>query len=206
MASSVTRGLFSALKKHLKTAMPELKEVYDDFPLATETLQYPSMSVFTGQPRFMNGLPYAHTRTRVDAEDDENPAVNVVNIIGQYEFRLQLDLWCKTKFERHDLYEKLFRALNPDTATSGLSLQLTEYYDLWARFLVNDFQLMAGEAETQRNEFRVKVGVVADVKAVTESVESAILEIENNMETPSASEEIEEDEESEEDSYLASVF
>lgn len=193
---SASRAVVKALMEHLKASMPELAAVYDDFPNHNQALKYPALTVFTNEPKFENLMPYVHSK-----KDPTGISSEVVKVIGQYEFRLQLDLWSKTKFERHDLYESLFRALNPNSLNPGLSIKLTEYYDLWCRYTFISFSFLGSEPESQRNEFRAKINVIADVKAVTESVESLMDTIENNLEIPSPVEEIDEPE-SEDDSTI----
>jgi hypothetical protein len=194
---SASRAVVKALIDHLKASMPNLAAIYDDFPNHNQPLKYPALTVFTGQPKFTNLMPYVHSK-----KDPTGVTSEVVKIIGQYEFRLQLDVWAKTKFERHDLYEELFRALNPNALNPGLSLKLSEYYDLWCRVTLIGFSFLGSEAESQRNEFRAKVDVIVDVKAATDSVESLMDTIENNLEIPSPVEEIDEPESEDDDSII----
>lgn len=191
-ANGVTSAVVKGLAEILKVRMPEIKAVYDDFPTATQKLDYPCASIFTREPRFTPGQPYVIKRETVAAGDQDYSAPGVDEIAkkrisythGKYVFNLQLDLWSRTKFERHKLYESLFRAFSQDTMAAGIRLQLVDYHDQWCAYLLTGLRMMDSEEAVQRGEWRVMVDVVADIRSVTTKLEYPMVTIENTLETP----------------------
>lgn len=175
---TVTEALVRDLGKYLKTAVPELSAVYDDFPSANQQLDMPCATIYASRPLFTTMMPYVVAK---GAKDDQNRAL-VTRVFGQWDVTLQLDLWCKTKLERHELFQKLVLALNPNISTSGLSLQLMDYHAQWARFDMGKNELVDSEQASQRGEWRVRIDVVANVKACKVSLDYLIVEIENKPE------------------------
>lgn len=165
MAESVSKEVLKRLGIHLKAQVSELQEVLEDFPESNVQLKYPALSIFTGAPDHRPFAPYLLSKT----DPDVNNQSIIKYVVGDYEFRLQLDLWCRSKVERHKLYEKVYLAFTTQFPVMGLSLNLTDYHNTICRYdLVSyDFE-EDNEAGSQRKEWRAKMGLVAHCKAIKE--------------------------------------
>jgi hypothetical protein len=181
----VSKGIIQsmkALKSYLETAMPDLKEVLDEWPEANEQLEYPALSMMQGNPQYTNMFPEFLAKT--DLDDDKLTTSDWV--VGMWDWKVQLDLWCGSKTERNDLSDKLFQALNPDVVNpdgvkNGLGLQLADYYNIWARFDIADQRIEDSEVESQRREWRIQFTLLANVRQVVSRTDSGIETIENGL-------------------------
>jgi hypothetical protein len=181
--NSVSQAIIGALAAHLKANVPALAAVYDDFPGPSQKLKYPCASIFTGQPKFEPLMPYVIAKgTSADADN----RYLVRRCVGHYIFNLQLDVWCESKFDRHKMHELIFAGFNSDQKVMGLSKQLGDYFNEYARFSMTGFNFTDSEEASQRSEWRVKFDIVADCKAILETYEHLIETIENNLETPTS--------------------
>lgn len=168
---SVSKEIVKRLAAHMRAAMPDLAEVLEDWPETNYQLQMPSLSIMTGAPVHR---PFAPTElSRVDSPDDPRKLL-IKTDVGDYEWRMQLDMWCGNKPERHALYEKFYRAFNSQLIddsreVAGLSLVLTDYHGITARYdlLSYDFDTDSEES-TQRKEWRSKIVVLAHCRAIVE--------------------------------------
>ena len=158
---SVTEEVIKRLRLHIKGQMPNLKDVLEDFPEPNQKLQYPSVSIFTRGPKFRALSPYVYQQGSV-----VNHKAEVKWVVGIYDFNLQIDLWARNKEERNDQFNLLFNALNPNITPMGLSLQLTDYYNLWCRYDFDGYEFADGERSSQQAEFRVKLDLLATCKAI----------------------------------------
>jgi hypothetical protein len=179
LGKSVTYAVQRAIATYLKTSVPSLQGVYDDWPSPSQKLKYPSASLFMGSQKFMNGLPYEISRVA-----GVNNTLVTTRIVGIYEMRLQLDVWCATKADRHQMFESIFLALNPKKETNGFNLILADYFNLPMHVSLLGFDYVNTEQESERSEWRTKFDLVADTKAAIQSVDYPITTIENNLETP----------------------
>jgi hypothetical protein len=176
--STPVSAMVKALATHLRTLSG--LTVREGWPPANQTLTYPSLTVLTGKPTFTNEMPYELEAT--DPNEDNETVVK--RVVGQYDVRLQLDLWARNAYERDAQFERIFAKLNPNIDPMGLSLQLTDYHDLFARFDLVEQEFLDDEATAQRQEWRMRLTVLATCKAVLTKTEYAMIHIENNLTTP----------------------
>jgi hypothetical protein len=161
--------------------MPSLSQVVYDFPAANVPLSMPSLSLFASAPEYTPLDPYPLSSSEVDDE----PTQRVLKyVVGMYDVPLQLDLWCRDKVERSNLLEEFMDAINPIIIPGGVSLQLTGYHGVWCRYDLTGFQQDDGEASSQRGEWRVRINVLANTRAVKSRTEFVMKEFETNLETP----------------------
>lgn len=159
---SVTEEVAKRLAAHLKSAVPKLKSTKLEFPEPNEKLDYPCLTVDMGTVTFRALQPY-------ELENPPAPANHLSEVkwvVGIYDIPIQLDLWTRNKEERDDLFHLLFEALNPNITPMGLSLRLTDYYNLWCRYDVTGHDTPDTERASQQGEFRVKIDLLANCKAV----------------------------------------
>lgn len=154
--------------------------VRDGFPAANLALVMPSLTITVGEPEFMNLQPYEITRTAPNVGNQ----TTVKRVVGQYDFRLQLDLWARSTTERDAFFELIFAKLNPDVEPMGLRLKLTAYHDEWVAFSLDKHQIVDDEAGAQRQEWRMRFDLLATCKAILSKDEFAMIDIENLLSTP----------------------
>ncbi len=119
------------------------------------------------------------------SEIDEDNTAEIKHVVGWYDLKLQIDIWCRTKPERYKIYELFFEAINPVIKPMGLSLQLSSYHNLYARYDMVGYSFGDNEQGSQRSEWRVKIEVLANCKAVRVDTEFMITEpIELKLTTP----------------------
>ena len=174
----VSYAIVHALAAYLKSAISQLQEVYDDFPNPSQAQKTPCASVVTGTPQFQGGMSYVLNKT----PDLESGKTRVLTAAGTYELKLQLDVWCSNKFERHQLVELVAQAMSPHIEFGGINLALADYQGQFAHYCVTGFAFHDSEHGSQRNSWRVRFEILADVKAVRETLENVIVNVENQFE------------------------
>jgi hypothetical protein len=177
---TVTEAIVRGLGAYLKAQVGFL-QVWDDFPTAKQQLSMPCASIFTQSPRFTNFSPYVYRKSEAVVSDGKHA---IDRVYGNWDFNLQVDIWCNSKLERHELFEKFMLKFNQNPDCSGLNLQLTDYFDAYARYDVTGVEFVDAEQATQRGEWRARVSVSANVRAIKRSLEHLIVTIENTVETP----------------------
>lgn len=159
------------LRKHLLDCVPALEQILTEFPTPNIQLVFPSLSMIESGQQFTNEMPYELT---VCPPGGTAAQGKVVWIAGQWDYKMQLDLWCRSVPERDLILHRVFKALNPKVNPMGLSLILPDYYNLWARFDVDGIENIDGEQGSQRGEWRTKISVLGSLKQVLETQESWI--------------------------------
>ena len=180
MAESVSIEVIRRLGVYLKASVTDLCQVLEDWPESNMDLKYPSLTIFSGAtPKLTPCAPWQLSDV---AADGNNQAVNKY-VIGQYDFSLQLDLWCSSKVSRHKLYEKMVLAfsgpfIDGTSDTTGIGLNLTDYHNIMCRYDLTGYKFDDSEAGSQRKEWRVKLDVLANCRAVVERQQYIIIETE----------------------------
>lgn len=174
----VTKAIIKELGDHLQTNMRELKEVLLDWPDANRELKYPSLSIFTATPSSVPFIPYQLSTT-----DPKNNKVKTLNVVGQYEWNIQLDFWTGNKEERHVLFQSFVKAFNSqyikgERENAGLVLALKDYHGIFATYDQTNYSFDDSEAGSQRREWRVQVNILAETKQVLEREQFAIINTE----------------------------
>jgi hypothetical protein len=100
---TAVKALMEALGKHLKANMPSLQAVDYEFPAASVSLKYPCLTIIAGNPEFTPLDPYLQLQGVT-----EQHKANVKRVVGSLDLNLQLDLWCRDKVERFNLWEEFF--------------------------------------------------------------------------------------------------
>lgn len=183
---SASRSLVKGLMALIKGRMTSIEQAFDDFPANNQKLKYPSFSIFTQSPTFTPMIPYI-VRVGEKVADEEDPDFGkapVLYCIGGYEFNLQLDFWCESKHQRHDIMEEFVLEFNDVDPTSGVNLKLEEYHGEWIHAFFRDVQFNSdSEISSQRNEWRFKVSVIVSMRALKEKMENLMETIESTVET-----------------------
>ncbi len=175
---SVTEEILKRLGNHLASNMPELEEVLDGFPEGNTSINFPSLSIIeAGTSKFTNEMsPYPYVE--IEASDITDHKADVRYVVGQYDVSLQLDFWCRSKEERDDLFEKFIQAFNSQFPSLGLNLVLTDYHNVMCYYMMEGYSKEDSEISSQRQEWRVKINIVANCKAILEKEEPIVEETE----------------------------
>lgn len=152
------------LQKYLQDNVNELEEVYDEWPYFGDELTMPCASVVTvGTPEYTNLMHYIYARI-ADPDIAENDIIH--EVIGQYDARIQVDIWAESKIERSRLLESVTNALNKQYIEQdlpcGLSLTMTDYYNVIARFDLVGHTYIDNEQNSQRAQWRVKMDLLVN--------------------------------------------
>lgn len=167
---NVTKAIIEALGAHLKANMPKLQLVSYDWPTPNVKLRYPSMTIMSGDPEFSNMMPEQLSTGPVGSKS----LSKVLYEVGLYDFKLQIDIWCGSKEERFRMYDEFFRALNSSVEVMGLSLELKKYYGVFARYDLVGYSFSDDEEGSQRAEWRARLDVVANCKAILDKSQPII--------------------------------
>lgn len=156
------------LQEYIKEKVSEFNEVFDEFPAADCEVELPSCSISTvGTPLYTNLMPEEHKR--YEDEDNSNNDT-VIDIIGQYDARYQVDIFAGYKIQRSRLMESVIDALNLEQIESdlpsGLSLVLEEYHDVIARYDQVGYTYIDGEQNSQKGQWRVKLDLIVNYSKV----------------------------------------
>ena len=166
--TSVTKCVLTELTDYLKKKMA-LGSVSHQWPDPNVQLKYPALTVFSGNPRLTPQPATVFARGKVVGNKGD-----IFWHVGDYDWKLQLDLWTDSKEARHQLYESLFRAINSMLPITGLSLKLTDYHDVFCRYDLNAIEYIDGEESAQRKEWRLKAEILAKCEAIIVSKEDLI--------------------------------
>lgn len=183
LASDPISACENAFADYLRAQVPGLT-VYLEWPAPNQQLTYPSVTLFSGKDSFMNLMP----ETIATTLPDQLNKTLVTQIIGEHDWKMQLDLWCASKFERETTLGAIKAAINAQVSdgsgqnkASGLSLQLTNYYNDWARFDIDSIERVDDEASAQRRERRVKISLLVNCREIAQQTLYAMTQIQVQM-------------------------
>lgn len=183
---SSTRAIVKAIKDLILDRMESIEECFDDFPNANQKLKFPSASVFTQSPKFTPRQVYlVRDLGEITANEDPNKGKHkILYCIGSEDFKFNIDFWCESKFQRHDIYEEFKSAFSELEPNAGINVKLTEYYDEYIHLSFSDLSFEKdSEISAQRGEWRLTVDVTTNVRAMKVKLENMIEEIEQTVET-----------------------
>jgi hypothetical protein len=173
------KALIDKLVEYLKTELDfnGPGQAHSEFPAATATLNLPAMSVSVmGQPDYI-------PTPGEELEDDSvtvgaGPEVDALYRVARLSMELAIDIFGKNKVERSEIAHRVIEIMNPELGEStGLKLTLDKYYNRVASFVITGTGFVDNESGSQRNEWRYRYVVTADVDLVVLSRQVAIQEI-----------------------------
>jgi hypothetical protein len=182
---SITEIISKRLGQYLVEEIGSLKEYYAEFPQSNRDLKMPSVSIIAATSDFRPITPYPC--------EEVNPADIVNNktlfkwAVGIYDFSIQLDIWARNKEERDDLFDATFNAMNPNITPMGLSLVMDEYFDQRVEYLYTKHDFPDGELNSQTDEWRATLTLLATCKAVRTRREFIITDVPTAQEIENAS-------------------
>ena len=168
----------TALAAYLKAEIPELS-VSEKWPDPKKKLTMPALTlVAPGERGYNHVQPTIFKQIAVESNPE---LIDVVYTVGEFGYKIQLDLWCEYAEQRSVLIDKVHKALNKQfingDAPCGLSLTLSAYYDLIARFDQVGYTYLDSEESSQRSEWRVKIDVNVNHSRLELKRESKMLDI-----------------------------
>lgn len=169
---NIEKAVLDGLKRYMSIEATSFAKILTEFPESNKELKMPCLSLMTfGTPEHVNLMPTIHKQT-VNALDAD--LLDVQFAVAQKNINIQADIWASYKEERGILFDELKAALNkafiafPDKHATGLSLELTEYYNVIARYDMVGYTYIEGGFESQSSEFRVKVDLVCNLREIIE--------------------------------------
>lgn len=178
-SADAVQAVTDALATYLTTQITGLT-VFKEWPAANQKLVYPTLTIFTGDQPFTPLGPYEIARTTPAVD---NTVIQTL-VVGEYDLKMQLDLWCSDKVMRAKYLGLIVDALSPDIQPLGLRIQLASYYNEWAQYDVDGHQNVDDEAAAQRQERRAKIRVLVNVKAIRQKTGFAMINLETDLSTP----------------------
>jgi hypothetical protein len=161
----VSRAITYELATHLKQAMPELAQVIEHWPDANTELEFPAISIYGFAPQFRGFAPYTYNQDELDEVAEDVLAGDV---------KWAVDLWASSQAERHRLFESFFQAMATQFPVLGLSLNLTRYHRVIARYDFVGANFSDTEEQIQRQEYRTRVDLVAQCVGIVLRQENLI--------------------------------
>ncbi len=154
--------------------------VLDEWPYGNQQLTYPSLTIFTGQAKRMPLMP----ETIAVTSPDENNKVVATEVVAEYDFKAQLDLWCRTKLERKQILANILTAFNSAEMDStgannpdGLNLILSSYFNTIVSYEIDWHQHKDDEQAAERQERREMISIVVNLREVRQRTYYAMVTI-----------------------------
>lgn len=152
---------------YVKSKIPAL-EVLTEWPAANQKLNYPSVTITVGKDK---RTPIQPETICVSQPDEDGKAIERL-AIAHYDIPMQLDLWCRTLKERRQYLNAIMDLFNgdilKDTGPYGLSLKLTNYFDLFARYEVDTHEFRDDEIAVERQERRAMISLLVNTREIVE--------------------------------------
>jgi hypothetical protein len=155
--------------------------VLDEWPYGNQKLTYPSITTFTGQAK---RTPLMNVETLSVTSPDSNNKVVATEVVAQYDFKAQLDLWARNKLERKQVLAKLLTAFNysqVDTTGSnnpdGLNLTLSNYYNQIVSYEIDWHQHKDDEQSSERQERRELISILVNLREIRQRTYYAMVNI-----------------------------
>lgn len=180
MAADFAGGVTAALGTYLKARMPSVRQVLNEWPSGNIALDMPSLSLLTsGTANFIPVQPYLLSVGPVV----DHKATSLY-VIGEYEVKLQIDLWARNKIERQKVLQEFIDAFYEPVDPPGLHLVLADYYSVLCTYWQEGYRNQDSEASAQRQEWRTTFDVTAMAFAIRTRVDSIIETTGLQFETP----------------------
>lgn len=143
--------------------------VRDEWPYGNQKLAYPLVTLFSGRAKRMPLMPEIVAQT----DPDENNQIVATEVVAEYDFTIQLDLWCRNKLERKQELAKLLTAFNfqevddsGENKPDGLTLILANYFNMPVRYEVDYHQHKDDEQAAERQERRETMSLLVNLREI----------------------------------------
>jgi hypothetical protein len=173
LADDFNRIMVHALAEHLRSKISGIGSVLEEWPTANMALVYPAISISTSECPL---VPACVGREIVGVLDDDTHLAEVLHDVGQFEFKLQIDLWERTKPQRSALVAEFIDAFNKDVIPAGLRLKLSSYHNQYATLAMVGMSLNDTGRGSQIQEWRATIQVEGNCTAIRETAQPLIEE------------------------------
>ena len=172
--------------------------VYREWPYGNQVVAMPSITITTGKNIRTPEMPWVLSQT----PPDFNNKIVVTEVVANYDTEFQIDLWTKNKLDRTKYLSLIIALFNSQQTQSlaetpntldlpdGLSLPMKCYFGDYARFEIESHEIMDDEAGAQRQERRVKIMVIVNVREIRQRMYYAMKKIQASLGTGSSPDEI----------------
>jgi hypothetical protein len=176
MSEYPVQEIVKALATYLKSAVPSLQQVFDEWPTPGQVLKMPCASILTTKSRIIQEF----SPTPVSQGDTTYHKADVLYQVGSWEQSLSVQIWTSNKTDRAKYLHEVNDALSPNFASGqmGLNLTLADYHSQVASYLVSGFDMPQSEEQAQRREWRAILTLDVICNAVRESRQAIIENIE----------------------------
>jgi hypothetical protein len=166
------------LAAYLKAEIPELN-ILEEWPDPKEEMALPTLSILSvGKQEHTHAFPLIHKKIAIEGEELKK---KVVYSVADMDIKLQLDLWTDYKAKRDEFYDLIMAAFDKqflvNGAPTGLSLELEDYHETFARYDQTGYTYLDSSDNGQRQEWRAKIDVLVNHPRLVEKDEFIMAEI-----------------------------
>lgn len=162
------KSILEALGNSICEYVEEIKKTDFQWPDPQSQMDMPCLSILAvGTPALSRRIPEAISSTALDNGKYLNKYIT-----GQWEHKIQVDLWCEYKEQREvlinrivDFFDKQFIEEGKPT---GVRLAVG---DIIASYILTGYNYMDSEESAKTSEWRIKFDVVCDSPRVVEKEE-----------------------------------
>lgn len=158
--------------------------VTEEWPYANHQLTYPQCTIFAGRAKRMPLMPEIIALTDPDVDNK----IVATEVVAEYDFSLQLDLWAINNLQRKQQLAKVLTAFNAqemdatgDNNPDGLTLKLTNYFNMPVRYEIDWHQHKDDEQAAERQERREMVSILVNLREVRQRTYYAMKNIETHV-------------------------
>lgn len=174
MSGSAVDAAVDGLSAYLAAQVTGLN-LLTEWPEANKKLVYPSATLTTGVAK---RTPIQPEEIAVTTPDENNQVVQTL-AIAHYDIPIQIDLWCRTKAERRQFLNAILSSFNKaeltDESPCGLSLQLTDYFNVYARYEIDTHNFRDDEIASQTQERRATISLLVNTREIAQRTMYAII-------------------------------
>ena len=171
-----------SLIEYLIPNMPnfDIDNVLEEWPNANMDMIYPTMSVISQPIEFIPHSPNVILHETIVGGDDDGQ-LRVLYDVGQYNMRIQIDIWCENKESRGLYYEEFKDAFDKQFLDSnlptGASIGLIDYYNSIARYDIIGYNYPDDGNSSQIGEHRIKIDLTANFRRLKEVIRAKMVDI-----------------------------
>lgn len=162
MAEAASIEIISALGDYLSQRM-RFKQTILGWPESSQKLSLPACSIIVKREKLIPHPPHLLNVNNISGNKGDS-----VYVTGEYEFSLQLDLWCKTSAERYDAKERLTQIFHSqdERVVPILRLVLPKYHKISAIYTLLGCSIPDSAATPLAQEWRVLVDITVSCSQI----------------------------------------
>lgn len=157
-----SKAVLQALVGRVRRDCPNLEAVLSGFPSPNQRLELPSASIYMSSFEFTPNITNYFLR-RIQGEEDGTD--KNLYAVGDWNGSIKLDLWAAYRESLDKNFEEVFKCLNPEN-TTGLYIEMEDYYNQAASYLMADFDDLSEESSSRENMWRFQFSIETTALAV----------------------------------------